>query len=144
MAVMRTLEAISLNNNWRYHFSSDHRSDFSAPEVNEAHWILLPMLEDWAVCASVQSGADWFRRVVSVDQVSKSLDYVLSISRVPETVSVYVNGYLAGSSKGNRSFSVPVTPFITWGENVIAMKLTCSSSRGGGTFGNVRLHPVPR
>lgn len=102
------------------------------------------MLDDWAVCSSSRFGADWFRREVVVDEINDYLDYVLVISKVPESVALYVNGQHVGNVKGNKGFCENVTPFLNDGENLIAMKLTCSLRQGGGVFGDIHLQPVPR
>lgn len=138
---MNTLVPISLNEDWRYHFTDKSGVDYSALVVDEARWIPLSRLEDWAVGAG-QGGADWFRKTVVIEPVGECVNYLLRLLDVPETVTVYVNGREIGTVNASKAHSFDVTHAVSLGENVIALRLTCASGAGGG-FGGVELLPVP-
>ncbi|MFW5708594.1 MAG: sugar-binding domain-containing protein [Chloroflexota bacterium] len=133
---------IHLNENWLYLFVENQRSNFSALDLDESMWIPLPLLSDWAVSSSVQSGADWFRRTFKLDDVNRQMNYRLIIDKVPETVRVFVNGELAGEAGGGQAFESDVSRVLREGTNVIAVQLICTSDRGGGVFGEVHIRSL--
>lgn len=138
---MDTLAPISLNDDWRYHFAEKSTADYSALVVNEARWIPLSRLGDWAVGAG-QGGADWFRKTITLEPTEACVNYLLRMENVPETVTVFVNGHKIGSVTDSKYHAFDVTHAVYIGENVIALRLTCATGGGGG-FGGVYLVPVP-
>lgn len=139
---MDSFAPILLDDDWRYFFAESQRSDYSDPGVDDSTWIPLPSLADWSVASSKQAGADWFRRTLVLEPTETCVNYILHISKVPETVLVYINGKLAGEAQGNKAFKNDVTPCVALGENTIAMKLISESNTSGGGFGEIRLQPV--
>jgi hypothetical protein len=143
MPRMMTISAISLDTNWSYLFAGNVRSDYSGADVDDRQWIPLPGITDWVVTKSAQTGADWFRRRVTLTPTEHCVRYIMHIEKVPERVDVYVNGYLVGTVEGKRSAKFDVTDHVFLGENILAIKLTKTSAKYSGFFGRIVLQPEP-
>ncbi|GAB4520577.1 MAG: hypothetical protein OHK0046_31030 [Anaerolineae bacterium] len=142
MENMRTLREIHLNNDWDYLFTANWRGSY-ADAFNDPTWIPLPDLTDWGVGAAPQAGADWFRHCISVDaNAAANTRYILHIERVPEKVSVFVNGRAIGEIAPKTAFAQDITHALTPGDNTLALKVTCASRQGGGVFGDIALQVV--
>jgi hypothetical protein len=132
-------EKILLNTDWLYLFSENGPSRLDAIETDLTAWIPLARLQDWVVTASVQSGADWFRREFVLEEKNHPVQYLLQIDRVPESVSIFVNGTDAGYIHEGEGCSKDVSRLLAPGRNVLALQLFCETGQGGGGFGDVAL-----
>lgn len=139
---MNTNVLIDINVDWLYFFSNNKVNDYSDIHIDEAVWIPID-LPDWTVSSKVNSGADWFRRHINLEPTEMCVRYVLQIDRVPEAVTVFVNGKELTQIRGEDAYNGDVTNFVALGRNVIAMKLTCTDNQVGGGFGKVSLTAVP-
>lgn len=139
---MNTNVLIDINVDWLYFFSNNKVSDYSDVQIDEAVWIPID-LSDWTVSSNVNSGADWFRRHIQLEPLEGCVRYVLKIERVPEAVTLFVNGKELSQIRGKESYSGDVTNFVALGNNVIAMKLTCTNNEAGGGFGKISLTAIP-
>jgi hypothetical protein len=140
---MNALAATPLDNNWVYFFAENRREDYSQIDLDVSGWVPLEQLSDWAVTSSGQSGADWFRRDVTLEATGSCANYLLHIDRVPQDIHVYVNGTHVGEAEGGQPFHCDVTEYVAMGRNVVAMQLVCVFDACGGGFGKIYLQPVP-
>lgn len=139
--VMQIHTPIALNDGWCYFFSDNARASFNKVNLNSLPWIPLPKLSDWMITSTVYFGADWFWREVSVDLSDSNTIMHLKMDKVPDCVSVFINGVQVATTSGRRSFSTDVTSYLVSGTNDIVMKLMCDRGSNGGRFVNVHLQP---
>ncbi len=138
---MSDFPTISLDTDWLYLFAENHQADYSAPRVDDSGWIPLPELADWTVATSAHTGADWFRRRITLAPLDGCVRYTLSIERAPEALVVYVNGKKLGEAQS--PFRADVTALVALGDNIIALRLIPGAERVGGGFGHIRLQSAP-
>jgi hypothetical protein len=139
MQGMRQQNMISLNNDWLYFFAENGRQQLEQTDIDLTMWIPLPSLNDWAVSSAMQSGADWFRREINLDDYRQNTIIRLVVDKTPDEVQVFFNGELLGEVASGRSSAFDISLKVAAGLNVIAMRLVCVSDQGGGSFGGVHL-----
>lgn len=141
MLCMTNQLEINLGTDWLYHFTTNTSADFSKTEIKETGWIPLPQLSDWSVSKTGQGGTDWFRRRIVLQPTDGCVRYFLRIERVPESVVVYVNGTKVDAAGGGdpKPFYKDITDYVALGTNILALRLSYSSDKSGGSFGKVTL-----
>lgn len=139
---MQNLDPITLNDSWHYYYSDNATAMYDVVELDHLPAIPLPKLSDWMISSSVQYGADWFWRTVDLTRWDNATQLFLKIDKVPEAVSIFVNGCEIGIVEAKRAFTADVTPFITKGRNQIVLKVAGTHCANGGRFVNIHLQPV--
>jgi beta-galactosidase len=93
-------------------------------------------------------GVGWYRRTIAVSAADKGKITYLDIDGAMSYAVVWLNGHLVGGwPYGYNSFRLDLTPYLTSGENILAVRLDnpVDSSRwypGGGIYRNVWLTKV--
>ncbi|MGN0853776.1 MAG: glycoside hydrolase family 2 TIM barrel-domain containing protein [Kiritimatiellia bacterium] len=157
----------SLNGLWKFaKEAKDAAFDASPAAFDDKAWQTVEVPHDWAISGPFDPEADggtgklpwrgtgWYRRTVTLSAadaraVKAGGALWLEFDGVMACPKVYVNGRLAGSwDYGYMGFRVDAAPFVTEGENVIAVHAdtTHHQSRwypGAGIYRSVRLVQAP-
>ena len=83
-------------------------------------------------------GIVWFRKTVELSSISDQENALLSLGRISDADSVFVNGTFVGASShkfAHRNYKVPST-ILKEGKNTIAVKVTSYRFNGGFIPGN--------
>lgn len=142
---------LQLNGQWHFHLA-DHPSkgpdNFMRPDYDASDWGKIAVPGNWELQGYgnpnyVNMAADWavedpevgklpadknatgrYRKVVSLPADWQDERVVLYIGAVKSAVKVWVNGDYAGYSQDSKTAAeFDVTPYLTEGDNVIAMEV---------------------
>ncbi|KAK3356485.1 glycoside hydrolase superfamily [Lasiosphaeria hispida] len=136
----------------------------SQPSFDDSSWEKLNLPHDWAVKGPFYTasnavigggmgrlpiqGVGWYRRNFSANTADKAKSVYLDIDGAMSYAMVWLNGNLVGGwPYGYASFRLDLTPYLSVGDNTLAIRLdnTVDSSRfypGAGIYRNVWLTKV--
>jgi beta-galactosidase len=136
----------------------------AAPEYDDSAWRMLDLPHDWAVEGPFdpdanlsqgyrRRGVGWYRRYFQLADSDQGRHLELQFDGVSTHCIVWVNGMLAHRNwSGYNSFSIDITPFAKFGDdvNAIAVRVDANPSEGwwyegAGIYRHtwlVKRHPV--
>ncbi len=122
-------------------------SEWKNPDYNSQDWPKISVARGWENQHLGLEGLDgivWYRKVIELDSSEAKGSVTLSLGKIDDNDETYINGILAGSTKGwgeKRVYHIAANIFRP-GKNVIAVRV--EDAGGGGGFyedsGAVRLH----
>jgi hypothetical protein len=136
------------NDNWKFHLGDLNAAD---PSFDDSSWrtvtlphdysIEQPFSQDYASSTGfLPAGIAWYRKTFTAPGPNASIHF----DGVYKCSSVYLNGHLLGTRpNGYISFDYDLTPYLTTGQNVLAVRVDhhdFADSRwypGSGIFRNV-------
>lgn len=141
------------NRDWK--FVLGDVADAAATDFNDGAWESVGLPHSFSIpyfeSKQFYMGYGWYRKAFVLEQENLGKDISLEFDGVFQEAEVYVNGQLAGRHVGGYTgFSVPVTPFVQSGRNVVAVRVNnmwradVAPRAGehvfsGGIYRNVRL-----
>ena len=155
-------EELSLNLGWQFHLGdipfpviTGHGASYAnakagkawgaaAPEFDDREWRTLDLPHDWAVEGPFDQkanlsqgyrprGIGWYRRTLRLEPSDRGKALELKFDGISTHCTVWVNGTLVHRNWcGYTSFSVDLTPFATFGDqlNVIAIRVDADAQEG--------------
>lgn len=152
-------ETVNLNREWMYKIGDCDKAE--QPLYDDTSWEPVGLPHSFSIPYFLSKdfyvGYGWYRRHLELDEADMDKRLFLEFDGVFQEAEVYVNGHLAGKHVGGYTgFSVDFTPYVTEGDNVVAVRVNnlwrpTVAPRGGehvfsgGIYRNVRLvkkHPV--
>ena len=147
----------NFDDNWSF-----YQGDVDGAEkfdFNDDVWRKLRLPHDWSIegenlesnpgggsVGFFPTGIGWYRKAFDVDKIKTDERYQIEFDGVYMNSSVWLNGKFVGTYPyGYSSFAYDLTPYLTEGKNVIAVKVDNSkqpNSRwysGSGIYRHVRL-----
>ena len=106
---------------------------WASPDLNTSQWKTMNAPGDWEWGGLPTVDGDvWFRREVMLPESGLFKNMILHIGSVDDEDSTYVNGQLAGSTKGKspRAYALP-EGLLKPGRNVIAVRVADRGGVGG-------------
>lgn len=154
--------------------TADHakRPDHNGPSnvtyaqagFNDGEWDELDLPHDWAIKGPFYEGEDspvsggmgrlpshgvgWYRRTIPFEDADKGRSIYLDVEGAMSYATVWLNGVIVGGwPYGYASFRLDLTPYLTSGDNQLAIRLdqALENSRwypGGGIFRDLWLTKV--
>lgn len=157
----------SFNEGWKFvkYFNASDEAvstdkepvDLQLPAVNDSQWRTLNLPHDWAIEGPFSDtlenntgllpwkGIGWYRKHFTVTNSDKGKRIYVDFDGAMANARVWLNGKFVGEwPYGYTSFRLDLTPYVTSGENIIAVRLDTKNwdSRwypGAGIYRNVWL-----
>ena len=129
-------ERASFDKDWRFMLADT--AAMARPDYNDAHWRRLDVPHDWAIegdfyagnpsgagGGALPGGVGWYRKVFSLSRSDNAREKVfLEFDGVYMNATVYVNGQkVYNRPYGYSSFEIDITPYVSDGENVVAVRV---------------------
>lgn len=113
---------------------SQRDSEWSAAELDQSAWpsILIPSYWEDTVLPN-HDGSVWLRREFWLDRIDSAQSYTLSLGRIDDQDTTWINGHLLGGSHSysvQRRYSLPAA-YLRSGQNVIAVRVLDLRGKGG-------------
>ncbi|MBU0559036.1 MAG: glycoside hydrolase family 88 protein [Bacteroidetes bacterium] len=116
-----------LNDDWFY--LEDNIADYSKLHLTDKQWQKVNLPHTWNNFDAVDNvpgyrrDASWYEKIISLNTVEKSKQYILYFEGVNISSEVYVNNKFAGKHIGGYiGFEIDLTEFIAEGKNKITVK----------------------
>ncbi len=146
-------ESRLFNRDWK--FVLGDVPEAAAPDFNDGAWEHIGLPHSFSIpyfeSKQFYMGYGWYRKAFVLEEADQGKDISLDFDGVFQEAEVYVNGHLAGRHVGGYTgFTVPVSPFVRAGGNVVAVRVNnlwradVAPRAGehvfsGGIYRNVRL-----
>lgn len=150
-------QVYSMDKNWKFYFGDPAGAEKTA--FNDRNWRTLDVPHDWSVEMAIDenepaggrggyfpTGKGWYRKTFTAPANIAGKQVRLEFDGVHMNSEVWINGrYMGKRPNGYVGFSYDVTPFLSRGRNVIAVRVDNSlqpNSRwytGSGIYRHVRL-----
>ncbi len=100
----------------------------AAPDFNDEAWESIGLPHSFSIpyfeSKQFYMGYGWYRKAFVLEQADLGKAVSLEFDGVFQDAEVYVNGQLAGRHLGGYTgFSIPLTPFVQIGKNVVAVRV---------------------
>lgn len=123
------------DNNWL--FSLGDFTDAQERFFDDTGWRRLNIPHDWSIegkydrdCETTKRGAflpmgiAWYRKRFNVDKLSENIKVSIHFDAIYNNASIYINGIHLGTyPNGYLGQKYDITPFLTPGENVLAVRV---------------------
>lgn len=120
--------------NWRFHLGDLPGAEL--PGFPDQDWRKLDLPHDWSIegnfkpdnpatnsGASLPGGVGWYRKTLNLSNRESKFRFI-GFDGVYMNSTVWVNGHMLGNRPyGYSSFEYDMTPYLTDGENVVAVKV---------------------
>ena len=124
----------NFDNGWRFVLADS--AQMSKTDYHDTHWRALNLPHDWAVegdflCSNpsgagggaLPGGIGWYRKTFNL-QKNQGERYFIEFDGVYMNARVYINGKEVGYRPyGYSSFEYDITPYLTAGRNVVAVRV---------------------
>lgn len=119
-------EVMNINRDWK--FQSGDVPGAAAPDYNDAAWTPVHIPHNFSMpyfqSAYWYTGYGWYRKYLEVPAQWKNRRLFLEFEGAFREAELFVNGKAAGTHRGGYTgFSIDITPYVTTGNNVIAVRL---------------------
>ena len=147
-----------MDRSWKFYLGDDK----SASEIafNDNAWRILDLPHDWSIEGQfskdattgggggyLPTGIGWYRKEFTLPSSVKGKQFSIQFDGVYQNSEVWINGHLLGKRpNGYISFVYDLTPYLTSGKNVIAVKVDNSAQpnsrwySGSGIYRHVWLN----
>lgn len=143
------------NDGWRFMLADIPGAE--APGLDSREWQEITLPHDWSIRERfdrnapagndggyLPTGTGWYRKTFSLPTAPSDSKMQLYFEGIYMDSEVFVNGHPAGGHPyGYSSFFVDVTPYVTKGKNVVAVRVDNSQQKncrwysGSGIYRNV-------
>ena len=134
MLTAQARERQNFDNGWRFVLADS--AQMSKTDYHDTHWRALNLPHDWAVegdflCSNpsgagggaLPGGIGWYRKTFNL-QKKQGERYFIEFDGVYMNARVYINGKEVGYRPyGYSSFEYDITPYLTAGRNVVAVRV---------------------
>ncbi len=128
---------------WRFLLGDPHNAQ--APDYDDASWRTLDVPHDWSIEGGyhpdhqsgwqggyLPAGIGWYRKSFQFDSTWNDRQVSVMFDGVYMNSDVWINGHPLGHRPyGYIGFSYDLTPYLTQGRNVIAVRVDHSKPRSG-------------
>ncbi len=147
----------SMDKNWGFHLGDAENA--WQTNFNDKDWRKLDVPHDWSIELAVNkdepasgsggffpTGIGWYRKTFNMPAIKPGQQVRIEFDGIHMRSEVWLNGHSLGKRpSGYVSFSYDVTPYLTKGKNILAVKVDNSLQRnsrwytGSGIYRHVRL-----
>lgn len=134
MLIAQARDRQNFDNGWRFVLADS--AQMSKTDYHDTHWRALNLPHDWAVegdflCSNpsgagggaLPGGIGWYRKTFNL-QKKQGERYFIEFDGVYMNARVYINGKEVGYRPyGYSSFEYDITPYLTAGRNVVAVRV---------------------
>lgn len=127
-------QRVSFDHDWRFLLSDS--AVMATKDYDDSRWRRLNLPHDWAIegdfyvgnksgasGGALPGGVGWYRKKVRIAKLNDER-YCLEFDGIYMNATVYVNGQQVGHRPyGYSSFECDITPYVTDGDNVIAVRV---------------------
>jgi len=151
-------DGANFDQNWK--FTLGDVPSAQTPDFNDSNWRSLDLPHDWSIEGTQQetangttwqtgflpAGIGWYRKTFDYDKNWSDKNVRIHFDGVYMNSTVWINGHLLGTQPyGYTSFEYDLTPWLTNGKNIIAVKVDTSKPQtarwyaGSGIYRHVWL-----
>ena len=127
LAELSARERYTINEAWRFAQGSPYGAFL--PAADDSAWPTVDVPHTWNAQDADDDepgfyrGPAWYRKRFFLSGDAVSGQVYLCFEGVNQTACVYVNGHFAGRHAGGYTrFAVDITPFVSAGENLVAVE----------------------
>ncbi len=131
---MQARERVNIDRGWRFLLADS--ATMCQVNYDDSHWRCLDLPHDWAIegdflvsnpsgasGGALPGGVGWYRKNLNVSLKNKERCFI-EFDGVYMNSTVYVNGHEVGHRPyGYSTFEYDITPYVTKGNNVIAVRV---------------------
>lgn len=117
----------NINENWSY---LENNTTVISEAQQASSWVAINLPHTWNsedvvdAVPGYRRSASWYRKNISLQEVSEALLYQLYFEGSNSTTKVYINGKVAGTHIGGYiGFKIPITAFLKAGVNEILVRV---------------------
>ncbi|WP_439183412.1 sugar-binding domain-containing protein [Carboxylicivirga taeanensis] len=141
--ISETRSRVSLDMDWRFMQQDVHGAE--QVSFDDSKWRQLNVPHDWSIegeynennpagiaGAFLPTGIGWYRKQIEIKELHSDEKFFVEFDGVYMNSDVWINGHHLGNRPyGYISFSYDITPYITKGNNVLAVRVDHSKAPSG-------------